>query len=277
MDEINSVLNSRNLQKKNINSRKIKNLKQNFNDTHKNEYNIFQSKCGKTEKSSPIHFHNKIIGFVKNNKTNLNIQSMISKYNKNIKLEISKNISKSKSNPRSNSKSKKSNPKKELSRNTKKDSSKFNKINLKKKLNNISNNSIKSKHFYESKTQNNSNNQTKIINKSKKGKENKNKIVQRNLLFNNNNSNKNNNSNFNLVSATKQTHNLKVMKMINNILTKKKKNEIKYPITTINSRKNTNSKEKKNSKNKNNNNNITQHINRIRNIYNNNNFLIWRL
>ena len=227
MDEKNSMLNSKNLGKKNINSRKIKNLKQNFNDSHQNEYNIFRSKLGRTEKSSPIHFHNKLIGFIKENKTNLNIKSMISKYNKNIKIEISKNNSKSKSNPRSNSKPKKSNQKKEVSRNGKKDSSKFSKINLNRKLNNISNNSIKSKHYYESKTQNNSNNQTKIKNnKEKKGKEKNNKILQGNLIFNNdNNSNKNNISNFNLVTATKQSHNLKVMKMINNILTKKKKNE----------------------------------------------------
>ena len=278
MDEKNSMLNSKNLGKKNIYSRKIKNLKQNFNDSHQNEYNIFRTKLGKTEKSSPIHFHNKLIGFIKENKTNLNIKSMISKYNKNIKIEISKNNSKSKSNPRSNSKLKKSNQKKEVSRNGKKDSSKFSKINLNRKLNNISNNSIKSKHYYESKTQNNSNNQTKIKNnKEKKGKEKNNKILQRNLIFNNdNNSNKNNISNFNLVTATKQSHNLKVMKMINNILTKKKKNEKKYPITTINSRKNTNSKEKKNSKNKYNN-NITQNINRKRNIYNNNNKIIKNL
>ena len=169
MDEKNSMLNSKNLGKKNINSRKIKNLKQNFNDSHQNEYNIFRSKLGKTEKSSPIHFHNKLIGFIKENKTNLNIKSMISKY---------KNNSKSKSNPRSNSKPKKSNQKKEVSRNGKKDSSKFSKINLNRKLNNISNNSIKSKHYYESKTQNNSNNHTKIKNnKEKKGKEKKIKVI----------------------------------------------------------------------------------------------------
>ena len=276
---MNSILNSKNIQRKNLILKKVKNLKQNFIDYHHNEHNIFHPKSGKTEKSSPINFHNKIIGFV-NIKTNFNIPSMISKYNKNATLEKSENNTKSKSNPRTNSKSKNKNKKKEISRNIKKEASKFSKINLNKKLNfihsinSMKNNAIKSKQFLESKTQNNSNNQTKINNnnnnnKSKKAKEKKNKILQRNLLIENDNYNKNNISNFNLVTTTKQTHNLKVMKIINNILSQKKKKDKIFPVTAINSRKNTNSKEKNNSKSKNRKN--IAHNNRNKNINNNNN------
>ena len=125
MNEINSLTNSKNITKKNLIIKKVKNLKQNFQDEHKNKYNIFHSKSGKTAKVSPINFHNKIIGYVNNNnnKTNLNIPNMLSKFNNN---------SRSKSNPKSKSKSKKS---KEQSRNIKQNASKFNKININKKWN----------------------------------------------------------------------------------------------------------------------------------------------
>ena len=94
MNEINSLTNSKNITKKNLIIKKVKNLKQNFQDEHKNKYNIFHSKSGKTAKVSPINFHNKIIGYVNNNnnKTNLNIPNMLSKFNNN---------SRSKSNPKS--------------------------------------------------------------------------------------------------------------------------------------------------------------------------------
>ena len=159
MNEKNSLTNSKNITKKNLIIKKVKNLKQNFQDEHKNKYNIFHSKSGKTAKISPINFHNKIIGYVnnKNNKTNLNIPNMLSKF-----IEKGNNNSRSKSNPKS--KSKKS---KEQSRNIKQNASKFNKININKKWN-FQNmiNYVRNKNSI-SKTQNNSSNQTKINNKSK--------------------------------------------------------------------------------------------------------------
>ena len=270
MNEINSLTNSKNITKKNLIIKKVKNLKQNFQDEHKNKYNIFHSKSGKTAKVSPINFHNKIIGYVNNNnnKTNVNIPNMLSKF-----IEKGNNNSRSKSNPKS--KSKKS---KEQSRNIKQNASKFNKININKKWN-FQNmiNYVRNKNSI-SKTQNNSSNQTKINNKSKNKKEKKNKILQRNLLINNkNNSDKNNSTYFNKITSTKQSHNLKVMKIINNIFVKKKKNNInikKSSISAINSRKNTNSKDKKNSKSKN---NMTHYTNKPKNIFNNNNKLIKNL
>ena len=270
MNEINSLTNSKNITKKNLIIKKVKNLKQNFQDEHKNKYNIFHSKSGKTAKVSPINFHNKIIGYVNNNnnKTNVNIPNMLSKF-----IEKGNNNSRSKSNPKS--KSKKS---KEQSRNIKQNASKFNKININKKWN-FQNmiNYVRNKNSI-SKTQNNSSNQTKINNKSKNKKEKKNKILQRNLLINNkNNSDKNNSTYFNKITSTKQSHNLKVMKIINNIFAKKKKNNInikKSSISAINSRKNTNSKDKKNSKSKN---NMTHYTNKPKNIFNNNNKLIKNL
>ena len=270
MNEINSLTNSKNITKKNLIIKKVKNLKQNFQDEHKNKYNIFHSKSGKTAKVSPINFHNKIIGYVNNNnnKTNVNIPNMLSKF-----IEKGNIYSRSKSNPKS--KSKKS---KEQSRNIKQNASKFNKININKKWNFQNMISyVKNKNSI-CKTQNNSSNQTKINNKSKNKKEKKNKILQRNLLINNkNNSDKNNSTYFNLITSTKQSHNLKVMKIINNIFVKKKKNNInikKSSISAINSRKNTNSKDKKNSKSKN---NMTHYTNKPKNIFNNNNKLIKNL
>ena len=269
MNEINSLTNSKNITMKNLILKKVKNLKQNFQENHKNKYNIFHSKSGKTAKVSPINFHNKIIGYVNNNnKTNLNIPNMLSKV-----IEKGKSNPRAKSNPKS--KSKKS---KEQSRNMKQNTSKFNKINFNKKLNFQHMISYAQNKNHINKTQNNSTNQTKINNKSKNKKEKKNKILQRNLLINNNNiSDKNNATYFNQVTATKQNHNLKVMKIINNIFAKKKKNNIdikKSSNTAINSRKNTNSKEKKNSKNKN---NMTHYINKPKNILNNNNKVIKNL
>ena len=270
MNEKNSLTNSKNITKKNLIIKKVKNLKQNFQDEHKNKYNIFHSKSGKTAKVSPINFHNKIIGYVNNNnnKTNVNIPNMLSKF-----IEKGNNNSRSKSNPKS--KSKKS---KEQSRNIKQNASKFNKININKKWNFQNMISYVRNKNSISKTQNNSSNQTKINNKSKNKKEKKNKILQRNLLINNkNNSDKNNSTYFNLITSTKQSHNLKVMKIINNIFVKKKKNNInikKSSISAINSRKNTNSKDKKNSKSKN---NMTHYTNKPKNIFNNNNKLIKNL
>ena len=159
MNEINSLTNSKNITKKNLIMKKVKNLKQNFKDEHKNKYNIFHSKSGKTTKVSPINFHNKIIGYA-NNKTNLNIPGMLSKF----KVKDNKN-SRSKSNPKS--KSKKS---KEQGRNIKQNETKFNKININKKFNFQNMISYIRNKKSISKTQNNSNNQTKINNKSKKKK-----------------------------------------------------------------------------------------------------------
>ena len=268
---MNSVTNPKSIAKKNLILKKVKNLKQNFQDFHKNKYNIFHSKSGKTAKVSPINFHNRIIGYVnKNNinKTNLNIPNMISKV-----IEKVKSNSRPKSNPKS--KKKKS---KEQSRNIKQNISKFNRININKQ-NNFQNkiNYIQNKNI--SKTQNNSNNQTRIINKQTNKRTKKNKILQRNLLINNNNniSNTNNSTYFNLVTSTKQSHNIKVMKIINNIFAKKKKNNInirKSTKTAINSRSNTHSKDKKNSMN---NKNMTHYINKPKNIFNNNNKVIKNL
>ena len=76
---------------------------------------------------------------------------------------------------------------------------------------------------------------------------NNNKNAQKNFI----NKNSYSNNNFNLVTAIRQNHNLKVMKLINNIITKKKLTNFKRtPNTAINSTKN--SKEKKQIKNINN-------------------------
>lgn len=72
---------------------------------------------------------------------------------------------------------------------------------------------------------------------------NNNKNAQKNFI----NKNSYSNNNFNLVTAIRQNHNLKVMKLINNIITKKKLTNFKRtPNTAINSTKN--SKEKKTDK-----------------------------
>ena len=275
MNEINSMTNTKDINKKKHISNKIKNLKQNFHDINYNKYNPFRLKLGNTTKNSPINCRNKIIGYVYMNKTNLYIPKMISKVNKNknITLENNKRNNKHKS----NKKKKKKNSQKQ-SRNIKKNLSKFNKINLNKKNNYIhsislaQNSKIKTKDFFDNKERNSSINKPKknIINKPTIRKE-KNNKYQRNLQNNIKNSNSTNISYLNLFKATKHSPNLKVMKIINNIYMKKKKNDIKYKKysnSVINSRKNTNSKEKKDSKNKNNNTYNTINNKKIFNIFN---------
>ena len=269
MNENISWMNSKNNIKKNFIVRKVKNIKQNFQNIHVNKNNEFHSKLGKTAKVSPINFHNIIIGYANANKTNLNVQNKNSKINKNCVLEKSKSNKKSKSNTKSKPKKAK-----EPSRNIKQNRTKCNKknknINFIHSISHIQNNIIKSKDCFENITQYNSNNQTKIKNiKAKNVRNKKNKILQRNLLINDNNSRLNNKTNFNLITSSKQNNNLKVMKIVKNIFEKKKKdiNIKKSSFTAINSRKNTNSKDKKNSKIY----NIKSHyINKVKNTYNNN-------
>ena len=270
MNDKNSLFNQKKIRNKNILSKKNKYLNQNSSISYNKEYNKNQFKQGKTAQSSPIYFRNKITKVSNVKKTDINIPSIVSKHNKNYTFDNNKSNSRSKSKSRKSSKKKS----KEQSRNIFKDNkSKFRKLNFNEKTDlMLSKNHLKSNvntgnrsnNILISITQNNSNIQTKNkINKQRIKKEKKNKILQRNLLFNYNNiSNNNNISKFNLITANKVNNNLKVMKIINNILAKKKKNK-----TAINSRKNTSSKEKKNSKNK----NIkTGEINRIKNLYNNN-------
>ena len=270
MNEINSMQNSKNNLKKNNIIRKVKNLKQNFYN-NQNKFNVFQTKSGKTAEVSPINFHNKLIGYINANKTNLNIPTMNSKYNKNYVLEKSKSNTRAKSNKKSKSKKAK-----EPSRNIKQNINKrYNKVNTNKNVNFIHSishvqNNIKSKGYFQNITQYNSNNHTKIKNiKLKNKRDKKNKILQRNLLINDNNSRLNNNTNFNLITSSKQSHNLKVMKKVKNIFEKKNKdiNIKKNSISAINSRKNTNSKDKKNKKIYN---NKSHYINKVKNTYNNN-------
>ena len=116
--------NSKNNLKKNNIIRKVKNLKQNFYN-NQNKFNVFQTKSGKTAEVSPINFHNKLIGYINANKTNLNIPTMNSKYNKNYVLEKSKSNTRAKSNKKSKSKKAK-----EPSRNIKQNINKrYNKVN----------------------------------------------------------------------------------------------------------------------------------------------------
>ena len=157
MNEINSMTNTKDINKKKHISNKIKNLKQNFHDINYNKYNPFRLKLGNTTKNSPINCRNKIIGYIYMNKTNLYIPKMISKVNKNknITLENNKRNNKHKSNTRSNSKNSQ-----KQSRNIKKNLSKFNKINLNKKNNYIhsislaQNSKIKTKDFFDNKERN---------------------------------------------------------------------------------------------------------------------------
>ena len=251
MNEINSKIYSKNNQKKNLILNHIKDLRQNFNNSLSKYEGEYHPKLGKTTKTSPINFNKQVM-----------------KYNKNSYLEKRKNNINIKSKSRKSSKKKS----KEQKKNPQKDS--LNKIykNFIHPKTNMKNDIIKSKKFNDEKMKNNSYNQTKIDNnKSKNGIKKRNKLLKRNLFINNYSS-KNNISNFNLVTSTKQNNNIKVMKIVNNILTKKRKNDIKYFNTAINSRKNTNSKEKNNSKNKN---NKTYTINRTKN--NNNNKIIKNL
>ena len=245
-----SKIYSKNIQKKNFFLNRNKNLKQSFNNSHISEYKSeFYSKKGKTTKTSPINFNKQIM-----------------KYNKNLYFEERKNKAKSNSKKSSRKKSK------EEKKNSQKDySSKLNKnfINSIINITHMKNDINKSNKFKDRKTQNSSCNQTKLDNNNdqKKGEQKKDKLLKRNLLINNNNSNKNDISNFNLITSTKQSHNLKVMKIINKILTKKDKKDKKYFNNTIKSRKNTNSRENTNSKSKN---NKSYNIQKAKNIYNNN-------
>ena len=163
MNENISWMNSKNNIKKNFIVRKVKNIKQNFQNIHVNKNNEFHSKLGKTAKVSPINFHNIIIGYANANKTNLNVQNKNSKINKNCVLEKSKSNKKSKSNTKSKPKKAK-----EPSRNIKQNRTKCNKknknINFIHSISHIQNNIIKSKDCFENITQYNSNNQTKIKN-----------------------------------------------------------------------------------------------------------------
>ena len=196
-----SKIYSKNIQKKNFFLNRNKNLKQSFNNSHISEYKSeFYSKKGKTTKTSPINFNKQIM-----------------KYNKNLYFEERKNKAKSNSKKSSRKKSK------EEKKNSQKDySSKLNKnfINSIINITHMKNDINKSNKFKDRKTQNSSCNQTKLDNNNdqKKGEQKKDKLLKRNLLINNNNSNKNDISNFNLITSTKQSHNLKVMKIINNIL-----------------------------------------------------------
>jgi len=228
----------------------------NYNNNTKSKNNY----QGKTAKASPINVHNKIIGYININKVNSSIPTMILNINnKKYHLELkkkNKSDSKSKTTSKSKSKSKsKSNKKKtkEQSRNLNKEFSKcsrFSKVNLPKKINyihsisHIQNNIFRPKEFFD-------NHKVKINNIKKKMKKetttnnisktnNNNKNAQKNFI----NKNSYSNNNFNLVTAIRQNHNLKVMKLINNIITKKKLSNLKRTSNTaINSTKN--SKEKK--------------------------------
>ena len=283
MNEIHSVKNSNCISPKSIIMKKVKNLKKNINNNNPNKYNLFHSNLskpkkssnilvhkisnynnnkktkqnfqGKTAKVSPINFHNKIIGYININKVNSSIPTMIlnlnsKKYhldNKNNKSD-SKSKSKSKSNKKSNKKKSK-----EVSRNINKEFSKcsrFSKVNLPKKINyihsisHIQNNIFRPKEFLDSNNKVKLNNIKKIIKKETRNNINKN-YNKKNILNNNSSSS---NTNFNLVSAIRKNNNLKVMKLINNIITKKKFSNLKKSSNTaINSTKN--SKEKRQIKN----------------------------
>ena len=316
MNEAHSLKNSNYISPKSILMKKVKNLKQNINNNNNpNRYSLFHSNLlkpkkssnklvhkisnysnnkksdkntqGKTAKVSPINFHNKIIGYINNNKINSSIPNMILNLNTK-KQNKSNSKSKSKSTSKSN---KKSNiiKSKEQSRNLNKEfckCSRFSKVNLPKKINyihsisHIQNNIFKTKEFFDNKnmkinaikkrvkkeiTNINSKNNNKVLKKN-----NKNSIL-----------NNNNNSNYNLVTVIRQNQNLKVMKLINNISNKKKFNNLKKSSNTaINSTKN--SKEKNKIKNINymknvniiNNNNINNQIIKNKRKYNNVNNVI---
>ena len=246
----------------------------NYNNNIQNSKNNYQ---GKTAKVSPINFHNKIVGYININKITSSIPTMI--LNLNSKKNKNKSNSKSKSKTKSNSKSNKKpnlniKKSKEQSRNLTKEFSKclrFSKVNLAKKINyihsisHIQNNIFKPKEKID-------NNKIKINTIKKKFRKepinnNINKNNPNNKIFQKSKMNKNNNIsiNSNLVSAIRQNHNLKVMKLINNLITKKKFINLKRSSNTaINSKKN--SKEKKQIKS-------IKHVNKAlnkNNIYNNN-------
>ena len=285
MNDVHSLKNSNNISPKSILMKKVKYIKQNINNNNNpNRFGLFHSNLlkpkknsnilvhkisnysnnkksdynyqGKTAKVSPINFHNKIIGYININKINSSIPTMI--LNLNTKKN-NKSNSKSKSKSTSNS-NKKTNviKSKEQSRNINKEFSKyskFSKVNLPKKINyihsisHIQNNVLNTKEFFNS-------NKTKInVIKKKVKKEithfnmNKNNIndkrKSKNIKNKNSISNNNNNSNLNLVIAIRQNHNLKEMKLINNIITKNKfSNFKKSSNTAINSTKNSKEKNK---------------------------------
>ena len=283
MNEIHSVKNSNCVSPKNIIMKKVKNLKQNINNNNPNRYSLFYSNLskhkknshvlvhkisnynnnqkiknnyqGKTAKVSPINFHNKIIGYININKINSSIPTMIlnlnnKKYNKSNSKSKSKTNSKSKSNKKTNIKKSK-----EQSRNLNKEfskSSRFSKINFSKKINyihsisHIQNNIFKYKDFFDNNNSNSIKNKINTIKKNiKKESINNNKINNNKIIQKNNN---NSNTNTNIVTAIRQNHNLKVMKLINNIIIKKKFSNLKKNSNTaINSTKN--SREKKQNKN----------------------------
>ena len=308
MNEIHSVKNSNCVSPKNIIMKKVKNLKQNNNNNNTKRYNLFHSNLskqkkynhvlihkisnynnsnqnsknnyqGKTAKVSPINFHNKIIGYININKITSSIPTMI--LNLNSKKNKNKSNSKSKSKTKSNSKSNKKRNKnikksKEQSRNLNKEFSKclrFSKVNLPKKINYIHSISHIQNNIFKPKEKYDNNNKIKINTIKKKFRKepinnnninNNNKILQKNKI----NKNSNISINQNLVSAIRQNHNLKVMKLINNIITKKKFINLKRSSNTaINSKKN--SKEKKHIKS------IKNYVNngRNKNNINNNNQL----
>ncbi len=317
MNEIHSVKNSNCISPKSIIMKKVKNLKKNLNNNNLNKYNLFHSNLskpkkssnilvhkisnynnnkktkqnfqGKTAKVSPINFHNKIIGYININKVNSSIPTMIlnlnnKKYhldNKNNKSD-SKSKSKSKSNKKSNKKKSK-----EQSRNINKEFSKcsrFSKVNLPKKINyihsisHIQNNIFRPKEFLDTNNKVKLNNIKKIIKKETRNNINKN-YNKKNILNNNSSSS---NTNFNLVSAIRKNNNLKVMKLINNIIIKKKFSNLKKSSNTaINSMKN--SKEKRQIKNIKNIKNLTikknnnQVINNRRKFNNINNIIIKKI
>jgi non-specific serine/threonine protein kinase len=225
----------------------------NYNNTKKSKQN-FQ---GKTAKVSPINFHNKIIGYININKVSSIIPTMMlnlnsKKYNIDNKKNKSDSKSKTKSKSKSNQKSNKKKKSKDQSRNLNKEfckCSRFSKVNLPKKINyihsisHIQNSIFRPKEFFDNNNKVKLNNIKKIIKKKTRNNIiNKNyNNIKRNILNNNSSSS---NTNYNLVSAIRKKHNSKVMKLINNIITKKKFGNLKKSSNTaINSTKN--SKEKK--------------------------------
>ena len=285
MNEIHSVKNSNCVSPKNIIMKKVKNLKQIINNKNLNRYSLFHSNLskqkknshvlvhkisnynnnqksknscqGKTAKVSPINFHNKIIGYININKINSSIPTMILNLN-NKKNNKSNSKSKSRTNSKSKS-SKKQNLKKskDQSRNINKDFSKcsrFSKINFSKKLNyihsisHIQNNIFNPKEILNNNSNSNKNKINTIKKNAKKESKNNNKDMNKNIAPKNVINKNCTNNNSNIVTAIRQNHNLKVMKLINNIITKKKFNNLKKSSNTaINSTKN--SKEKNQIKN----------------------------
>ena len=203
----------------------------NYNNTKKSKQN-FQ---GKTAKVSPINFHNKIIGYININKVSSIIPTMMlnlnsKKYNIDNKKNKSDSKSKKKSKSKSNQKSNKKKKSKDQSRNLNKEfckCSRFSKVNLPKKINyihsisHIQNSIFRPKEFFDNNNKVKLNNIKKIIKKETRNNIiNKNyNNIKRNILNNNSSSS---NTNYNLVSAIRKKHNSKVMKLINNIITKKK-------------------------------------------------------